>query len=84
MRIDLFLKQSTLLKRRTLAKGYCELGFVLVNGKKVKPSSNVNDGDIIEISLGKRIVIARAVIKVTPKREFGSYQLIEVKELSEH
>ncbi len=84
MRIDAFLKQSTLLKRRTLAKGYCTNGLVFVNDKQIKPSSEVKDGDIIKVHLGNRLVVAKAIIKATTKREFGSYELIEVIDKSEH
>ena len=80
MRVDLFLKQSTILKRRTIAKAYCELGYVKVNSKVVKPSFEVKNDDLVEVRLGKRKVIAKAVIKTTTKREFASYELIEVKE----
>ena len=80
MRVDLFLKQSTILKRRTIAKTYCELGYVKVNSKVVKPSFEVKNDDLEEVRLGKRKVIAKAVIKTTTKREFASYELIEVKE----
>lgn len=49
MRIDKFLKVSRILKRRTLANEAADKGRISVNGKVVKPSYNVNVGDIIEI-----------------------------------
>ena len=47
MRIDKFLKVSRLIKRRTLAKQFLDHGYVKVNDKIVKPSANVDVGDII-------------------------------------
>lgn len=50
MRIDKFLKVSRLLKRRAIANEACDGGRVKVNGKAVKPSFNVKEGDIVELS----------------------------------
>ncbi len=52
MRIDLFLKNSRIIKRRTVAKQACESGRVLLNGKEAKPGQEVEVGDIIEIKFG--------------------------------
>lgn len=52
MRIDLFLKNSRIIKRRTVAKQACESGRVLINGKEAKPGQEVEVGDIIEIKFG--------------------------------
>ncbi|EOD00350.1 RNA-binding S4 domain-containing protein [Caldisalinibacter kiritimatiensis] len=56
MRIDKFLKNSRIIKRRTVAKEACEQGRVLVNNKEAKPGTDVNVGDIIEINFGNRNV----------------------------
>ena len=42
MRIDKFLKNSRLIKRRTIAKEACEQGRILINGKVAKPGSEVD------------------------------------------
>ena len=52
MRIDKFLKNSRIIKRRTVAKEACEKERVFRNGKVMKPSDEVNVGDIIEIKFG--------------------------------
>lgn len=49
MRLDKYLKVSHLIKRRTMAKDYIDAGFVKVNGKVAKPSTDVKVGDLIEI-----------------------------------
>lgn len=52
MRVDLFLKNSRIIKRRTVAKSACQAGRVLVNGKEANPSTQVEVGDIIEVEFG--------------------------------
>jgi ribosomal 50S subunit-recycling heat shock protein len=54
MRIDKFLKISRVIKRRTLANEACTLGKVKINGRVAKPSTEVNVGDIIEITFGSK------------------------------
>ena len=54
MRIDKYLKVSRLIKRRTVAQDACVGGRVSVNGKVVKPSYDVKEGDIIELSFGAK------------------------------
>lgn len=54
MRIDKFLKNSRLIKRRTVSKSACEAGRILVNGKEAKPGTKVKVGDIITIKFGNR------------------------------
>ena len=55
MRLDLVLKQTRIIKRRTIAKEICDAGKILVNGKVGKPSTEVNDGDVLELHLGHKI-----------------------------
>lgn len=50
MRLDKYLKVSHLIKRRTMAKDYIDAGYVKVNGKVAKPSTDIKIGDEIEIS----------------------------------
>ena len=56
MRLDIFLKVSRLIKRRTVAKEACDNGRSSVNGRVVKASYDVKVGDKIEISMGTRTV----------------------------
>lgn len=56
MRIDKYLKVSRLIKRRTVANEVADAGRILVNGKPVKASYNVQVGDEIEISFGQKPV----------------------------
>lgn len=54
MRIDKFLKNSRLIKRRTVSKSACEAGRVLVNDKEAKAGTKVKVGDKITIKFGGR------------------------------
>ena len=58
MRLDKYLKNSRLIKRRTIAKDACEGEKVYLNGKQAKPSAEVKVGDIIEIVFGERRIKA--------------------------
>lgn len=61
MRLDLLLKQTGLIKRRTIAKELVDLGKVLINDKNAKPSSEVKENDILTLILGNR----RLIVKIT-------------------
>ncbi|CAK7041276.1 RNA-binding S4 domain-containing protein [Tissierella sp.] len=52
MRIDKFLKNARIIKRRTIAKEACEQGRVSINEKQAKPGDEVKVGDIINITFG--------------------------------
>jgi ribosomal 50S subunit-recycling heat shock protein len=56
MRLDLFLKTSRLVKRRTIAQEMCVAGRVLVNGHESKPAKEVKQGDIITLRFSSRVV----------------------------
>jgi ribosomal 50S subunit-recycling heat shock protein len=49
VRLDLLLKTTRLVKRRTVAKEMCEAGRVLVNGREARPAKEVRAGDAITI-----------------------------------
>ena len=59
MRIDKFLKVSRLIKRRTVANEACDNAHISVNGKPVKASYDVKEGDLVEISFGQRSLKVR-------------------------
>lgn len=61
MRLDKYLKVSRIIKRRTVAKEVCSGGRVSINGKVVKPSVVVKEGDIIEIQFANRSLKAKIV-----------------------
>lgn len=56
MRLDLFLKITGLVKRRTKSNLMIKEGSVYVNGMPSKPSREVKVGDIIEVQ-GRKIKV---------------------------
>lgn len=77
MRIDLFLKETRIIKRRTIAKEYCLRELVLINGKVAKPSSEVTTGDVINITFGEKKFNIVAKVEIVGKKERASYEQVE-------
>lgn len=80
MRLDKYLKISRLIKRRTVANEACDAGRVLVNGKAARASYDVKVGDMLEITLGERVLKAKvlSVTEYAKKDEAAAlYQIIE-------
>ena len=80
MRIDKFLKNSRLIKRRTVAKDACEQGRITVNEKIAKPGTEVKQGDIIFIQFGNRSLKVRVdeLYETVRKEDAGEmYTIIE-------
>ena len=70
MRIDKYLKLTRLIKRRTVANEACDAGRISVNGKVIKASYDVKQGDEITIGFGNRSVSVRVLdIKETVRKE---------------
>lgn len=49
MRLDKYLKVSRIIKRRSVAKEVIDNGFVFINSKKAKASSEIKIGDTISL-----------------------------------
>lgn len=58
----MFLKQSRLAPRRSLAQALCEAGAVTLNGVPAKSSREVRAGDQITIRFNDRIITARVAL----------------------
>ena len=78
MRLDLVLKQSRLIKRRTIAKELCDAGKISINGKVLKPSSEVSDGDFLELKLGPKTLKVKITYITQGKKQIPTFE--EVKE----
>lgn len=59
MRLDLFLKISRLIPRRSLAQRFCDSGQIFVNGMVARSAKNVKAGDLIEIRTREDIKVYR-------------------------
>lgn len=81
MRLDKYLKVSRLIKRREAAKEFIDKGYVRLNGKIAKPSSEIKLDDLIEISApnGKIIKAKIKEIRMVSKIDDASnmYELME-------
>lgn len=85
MRLDKYLKVSRIIKRRTIAKGITDLGFVKINDRNAKPSSEVKIGDIVELTLGdKKITIKIISTTFSTRKEDArdSYEIIKEEKLN--
>lgn len=80
MRVDKFLKNSRLIKRRTIAKEACEKDRIVINDKLAKPGTEVKMGDVIQIQFGNSLIKVK-VLKLTEssKKEDAAtmYEIIE-------
>lgn len=76
MRIDKFLKLSRVIKRRTVANEACSSGRISVNGKIVKASFEVKQGDIVEIKFGDKV--SKFEIIEVPKSQKITSELIKI------
>ena len=56
MRLDKYLKVSRIIKRRTVSHDLASADRVLVNNKLAKPGLKLKIGDIIELTLGNKVI----------------------------
>lgn len=81
MRLDLFLKQTGLVKRRTVAKAMCDGDKIERNGKFARAGDEIHRGDIVKINYGVKtteltiLEVPPKVISKTARHEF--YQVLE-------
>jgi len=72
MRLDVFLKNTRLMKRRTAAKDLAAGGGVLLNDHPAKPGRDVNPGDVLtllgeEDETPRRVKILQEALRPVPK-----------------
>ncbi|MGI6713764.1 MAG: RNA-binding S4 domain-containing protein [Bacilli bacterium] len=80
MRLDKYLKVSRLIKRRTIAKEIILNGRISINGRKAKPSSEVQIGDILQLNLGRHRLEVRvdAINEIATRKESATlYTLLK-------
>ena len=82
MRLDLVLKQSGLIKRRTVAKELADRGRILIDERAAKPSSEVRNGDILELHLGNRVLVVEISFVEKFKREYPVYKEVLTKKVN--
>jgi len=57
LRLDLFLKRSGLVKRRSLAATLCDNDYVHLNGRTAGPGKAVKVGDRVQIRYARKQVL---------------------------
>ena len=74
MRVDKFLKNSRIIKRRSVAKEACDNQRVMVNGKAAKAGTELAVGDRIDIEFGNSSisVIVDALLDSAKKDDAAS------------
>ena len=79
MRLDLFLKWSRVILRRTLAKETCDAGRVSVNGQEARAGREVRVGDTILVRLPRRQLRFR--VRSVPSHAPGKEEAREMIEI---
>jgi ribosomal 50S subunit-recycling heat shock protein len=81
MRLDLFLKWSRVILRRTLAKETCEAGKVTVNDREAAAGREIHVGDEIALKLPRRVLKfrIRSIPSYAPDKQQAS-EMIDVLE----
>lgn len=80
MRIDKFLKVSRILKRRSVAASACDDARVLIDGKAVKPSHRLKEGDKVSVLYGNRTLTFKVLAlneKVSKEEASTLYEILQ-------
>ena len=80
MRLDLFLKASRLVLRRSLAQKFCDAGLVKINDLMAKSSREVKTGDEIEVKRGNRLTKVK-VVQVPDKKQTSKQDAANLYEI---
>ena len=80
MRLDKYLKVTSLIKRRTVANEACDADKIVVNGKAARASYDVKVGDIIEINMGQKplkVKVLNVTEYATKENAADNYVVVE-------
>jgi len=80
MRLDLFLKTSRLIPRRSLAQEFCDAGLIKINGAVAKSSKEVKTGDEIEIKRRNRLTLLK-VLEIPAKKQVSKESAADLFEI---
>lgn len=84
LRLDLFLKRSHLVKRRSLAGTLCDNGYVALNGRQSPPGKQVREGDRIEVTYARKKVLVEVTgIPDKPGKAGEYYRVIREERIEE-
>jgi ribosomal 50S subunit-recycling heat shock protein len=80
MRLDIFLKSSRLILRRSLAQKFCDANLVKVNGQIAKSSKEIKQNDEIDIKRGSRLTKVR-VLEIPNKKQISRVEAANLYEI---
>ena len=87
MRLDVFLKQSRLVKRRSIAKELCDEGAVALNGRPARAGKDVTVGDRVNLRFWNRLLeieIERIPERPPSTKDAGTlYRLLSEKRIDD-
>lgn len=78
MRIDKFLKNSRIIKRRQVAKEACENGRVTINDKLAKAGSLVEEGDVVVVVFGTSTLKVKVLSLIDGAKKDTATSMYEV------
>ncbi|RQD67652.1 MAG: RNA-binding S4 domain-containing protein [Tindallia sp. MSAO_Bac2] len=79
MRLDKYLKNARIIKRRTVAKEACDKGLVKVNGRDAKAGTEIQPGDRLTITISRpalHIEVTRTAEHVKKEEAETLYQVL--------
>jgi ribosomal 50S subunit-recycling heat shock protein len=84
LRLDLFLKRSRLVKRRSLAATLCDNGYILLNGNPSPPGKSVKPGDSLEVRYARHLVRVKVLsLPQDSRKDQECYELLEREEMED-
>ena len=84
LRLDLFLKRTGLVKRRSLAATLCDNEYVMLNGRPAGPGKAVKVGDRLQIRYARKQVLVE-VTEIPGKqvRKGEGYEVLSEEKVEE-
>ena len=84
MRLDLYLKLTRLVKRRTIAQEMVAAGAVRLEGRTVKPAAEVREGNRVEVGYPRRLLVLEVLLtdETALRRGGEGYRVLEDRKLA--
>ena len=84
LRLDLFLKRTGLVKRRSLAATLCDNEYVNINGRPAGPGKAVKVGDRVQIQYARKKVLVEVTgIPGKQIRKGENYNILSEEKIEE-
>jgi ribosomal 50S subunit-recycling heat shock protein len=77
MRLDLFLKSSRLVIRRTIAQELCDAGYLKVNGVIARSSRSLKAEDVVELRRRNKVTTFR-VVEIPLKKQVSTIDAVNL------